>query len=714
MGTESAYTVTRDNMGKTICLEVTVKGYNGKAVWEATDMSKYEHDVKSVAVVDGTDGYTPVTSPVAGQILKANVTCSDGTEIGTYPADDRVSYKWYYKESPDTVLGTESAYTVTSDNMGKTICLEVTVKGYNGKAVWEATAVDTTVERVKNVAELKAALDNANIETIVLGNNIETTEKINVTRPVTIDGNDKTLTGTDAIGWKGNYVLQVYGDVKATIKNITLTGGDAGLLVNGANVTLEGTVDVSDNEFGGIEVSKGEGVTNGGSLTIADGATVVNTSESYGKPTIWIDGVEGTDGTVTGGKLTPNTTIKENQTQYYLTAANVETVTVSTEAELKAALENEEIKTIVLDDDITLTEKLNVMRDITIDGNNKTLTGKNVAVGKWDGNYVLQVYGDVKATIKNITLTGGDAGLLVNGANVTLEGTVDVSDNEFGGIEVSKGEGVTNGGSLTIADGATVVNTSESYGKPTIWIDGVEGTDGTVTGGKLTPNTTIKENQVQYYLTAVEKTATVTDEVALKAALANTTIETIVLGDNITTTEKINVTRLVTIDGNDKTLTGTDVDGKWDSYYVLQVYGDGIEATIKNITLSGGDAGLLVNGSKVTLEGSIDVSGNEFGGIEVSKGKNVTTGGSLVFAVDADVVNDTEADGLPTIWIDKADGGTVTGPIVAEKFTEVKVEDKDQTHYYLDAANAPAKPTVAVELQPAEDATDDVEATEAE
>lgn len=146
----------------------------------------------------------------------------------------------------------------------------------------------------------------------------------------------------------------------------------------------------------------------------------------------------------------------------------------------------------------------------------------------------------------------------------------------------------------------------------------------------------------------------------------------------------------------------------------MQVYGDGIEATIKNITLTGGDAGLLVNGSKVTLEGKINVFGNEFGGIEVSKGENVTTGGSLIFAVGAEVENKTEKADKPTIWIDKADGGTVTGPIVAEKFTKVKVEDKDQTYYYLNVANVPVKPTVAVELQPAEEVTETVEVTEEE
>jgi hypothetical protein len=80
---------------------------------------------------------------------------------------------------------------------------------------------------------------------------------------VTINGNNKTITFTgDETGWQGNYVLHVYNTTGVTIKDIKLTGGDAALLVNGSEVTLTGAIDVSGNEFGGIESSKGVGVEN--------------------------------------------------------------------------------------------------------------------------------------------------------------------------------------------------------------------------------------------------------------------------------------------------------------------------------------------------------------------------------------------------------------------------------------------------------------------
>ena len=50
-----------------------------------------------------------------------------------------------------------------------------------------------TSKTVNSEAELKEALNDSNISTIILGSDIETTEKINIMRDVTIDGNNKTI-----------------------------------------------------------------------------------------------------------------------------------------------------------------------------------------------------------------------------------------------------------------------------------------------------------------------------------------------------------------------------------------------------------------------------------------------------------------------------------------------------------------------------------------
>lgn len=153
-----------------------------------------------------------------------------------------------------------------------------------------------TSKTVNNEAELKEALNNSNISTIVLGSDIETTEKINIMRDITIDGNNKTIKyigkfganqSSDNTVWSGIYVLQIY-KCNVTLKDIKLTGGNAGLLINGGNATFEGKIDISGNGFGGIELGKGSGVTSNPTLTITDNAEIINTTESPDKPTVWV------------------------------------------------------------------------------------------------------------------------------------------------------------------------------------------------------------------------------------------------------------------------------------------------------------------------------------------------------------------------------------------------------------------------------------------
>ena len=84
-----------------------------------------------------------------------------------------------------------------------------------------------TSKTVNSQAELKEALNDSNISTIILGSDIETTEKINIMRDVTIDGNNKTIkyvgkfgssSSSDNTVWGGIYVLQIYKS-NVTLKN---------------------------------------------------------------------------------------------------------------------------------------------------------------------------------------------------------------------------------------------------------------------------------------------------------------------------------------------------------------------------------------------------------------------------------------------------------------------------------------------------------------
>ena len=156
------------------------------------------------------------------------------------------------------------------------------------------TNVNAESKTVKNQDELKSALTNKDIDTIILGGDINTTEKINITRPIYLDGKNHTIKYVGKFGdsddftvWAGIYVLQVY-KTNATIKDIKLTGGNAGLLINGSVVKLEGTIDVSGNGFGGIELGKGANVSEAPRVDLDSSTDLKNDSENSDRPTLWV------------------------------------------------------------------------------------------------------------------------------------------------------------------------------------------------------------------------------------------------------------------------------------------------------------------------------------------------------------------------------------------------------------------------------------------
>ena len=173
--------------------------------------------------------------------------------------------------------------------------------------------VNAESKTVNNQDELKSALNNENIDTIILGSDINTTEKINITRPIYLDGKNHTIKYVGKFGdsddftvWAGIYVLQVY-KTEATIKDIKLTGGNAALLINGSVVKLEGIIDVSGNGFGGIELGKGANVSEAPRVDLDSSTELKNESESSDKPTLWVpDDTSGAVMSIDGVKKTLN------------------------------------------------------------------------------------------------------------------------------------------------------------------------------------------------------------------------------------------------------------------------------------------------------------------------------------------------------------------------------------------------------------------------
>ena len=172
----------------------------------------------------------------------------------------------------------------------------------------ELTTEDVTYTEVASEEDLKNAISNGE-ELVKLSDNI------------TVPEGNLDITGVKYFDGNGNYGIQCYNG-NYVIKNCKATNCNAGILVNSSNVTLQGTIDVSGNKFGGIEVSKSSSPQLPNATLNINGATIVNTTEEYAKPTIWTDG-EGN--TVNGAEaMFTNSEVREGQVQYYLQEANAQ------------------------------------------------------------------------------------------------------------------------------------------------------------------------------------------------------------------------------------------------------------------------------------------------------------------------------------------------------------------------------------------------------
>ena len=217
---------------------------------------------------------------------------------------------------------------------------------------------------------------------------------------------------------------------------------------------------------------------------------------------------------------------------------------------------------------------------------------------------------------------------------------------------------------------------------------------------------------------AKEATAKVADAKGLKEAAANEKVTEVILTADIELDTTVQFNGTVTLDGNGKTITYTGTKtgdtnsaivvagkgsvvknltvesdqaiGSWDSCYGVQVYNT-TDVTIEDVTVSGCNGGIMVNGSDVTLKGTINVSGNTAGGIEVSKGAACDKTSTLT--VEGEVINTTESETNPTAWTEcEANGqnaqGTVKGTDWTKVYKNMGTEDKPkhQIFWFMDSS----------------------------
>lgn len=197
--------------------------------------------------------------------------------------------------------------------------------------------------QVADIAALKAAAEDANVAKIELTGPIVSDGEIQFSRYIEIDGKNNIIntsekgkvitllaggylkdikfeSNADNSEWSGTYAIHAYTE-DAVLENISAKGFNAAFNINGSTCDLKGTIDVSGNTFGGIEVSKGSNPGLHASVLNINDAVLVNTTEVYGQPTIWVDGTDPEVGVVNGAENLTLAVIKE-QNQYYLDASH--------------------------------------------------------------------------------------------------------------------------------------------------------------------------------------------------------------------------------------------------------------------------------------------------------------------------------------------------------------------------------------------------------
>ena len=247
----------------------------------------------------------------------------------------------------------------------------------------------STVDGVSTYQDLKAAFEDPTVGYINLAPKItiQAPEKLVLTRSdIRVNGNDSTIryTGANPAGWQGLYVLQAYKVKNVQINSLRLAGGDAGMLINGSEVTLKGnTHPLNDNEFGGIEVSRGVGAADNSLLKLEGNVWDESFKEVNGKPAAWVVNGQGQiNQSALNSKLTAATHIKSDQTQYYLRPANANIVATNvsngeTFASLPAAIADSDTVSghVIEVKSSTITQSTTVNKSVTIRGvNNAVIT----------------------------------------------------------------------------------------------------------------------------------------------------------------------------------------------------------------------------------------------------------------------------------------------------------------------------------------------------
>lgn len=431
------------------------------------------------------DGYLADKTEDGYQIIKEG----DATE------NVALAGKTYYPTLKEAIDAAEAGDTVTllkditvdmgdKDAAAIAITKNLTLDG-NGKTIAANKIIDTK----EGMGHILGIQNGANVKV----------------RDLTIDGTDKSA----------RHGIQVYGEgSKATLYSVTVKNCFGyGLVVNGATATAT-RLTTDGNGWGGVNVTKGVNITDNPSFTLNSGTLTdenpiqIDVDVKAGDlDADWVTFGEGagewdiiTDAETGDGRPAIQWKPAKGEAVAKVNGSNYATL----EAAIAAAKEGATVKLLknieisVNDDTDKTISLIAINKNLTLDGNGKTITVKgNVTEGK---GHVIGILDGANVTVTDLTIDGGKAArhgiqTYINGSKATLQnvtvknclgygvvanGSTIIADelytsgNAWGGVNVSKGSGVKeepkfvfNGGKLK----------AEVEGTAPIQIDNVDTTE---------------------------------------------------------------------------------------------------------------------------------------------------------------------------------------------------------------------------------------------
>lgn len=329
--------------------------------------------------------------------------------------------------------------------------------------------------------------------------------------------------------------------------------------------------------------------------------------------------------------------------------------------ELNAAIADTSVSHIILNDTIETSVPIVISRPLLLNGHDEKIKFTGDAAG-WQGNFVVKVFNTAGVRINSLQVEGGDAGIQVNVSEVALSGNMRFINHEFGNIEMTKSSdaSLTRAPKLAVASQATLDGDyNTTVNKPYVWV-----ANNAVADAEVSPflyrglnRTTNAANFAQHWyfanpaLTGVVATVVETGNVygtpqeAVDAAVAG---QTVLLNEDAQLSKALVLNKAITLNGNGKKLaatyshTGVPADnGVYNTVVVVSAngvkvknltttntstgqkphgvvvdYKTGVEFT--NVTLENGRAGMIVNGSGVTVT-NLTTRNNSWYGVNVDK-----------------------------------------------------------------------------------------------